>query len=229
MLHPAANLEEIKFGTRLNMDFGIHISEELGMSSKEDYQLIKRYLGEFSDLYWAKQIAQLFPTQTVWAVSTEDAVNKQRAEKSLGNVRLASLRKGNLPDAKDGDVLVIIDPRMTSTWETAARLQPSPTSPIIFMNSQFNETYGICGPRRGPMKDTEAVYFLRRVTRGYVFRAYPGPWQAILEQPDMTCEVLKTFDELPKLGQVAGLVRETSNNRYGAFNDRYAKGFGGRL
>lgn len=108
-------------------------------------------------------------------------------------------------------------------------MQPSPESPLIFLNSQFNETYGLCGPRNGPLKGTEPVYVLRRVTRGYVFRSYPGKWQAVLECPDCSCEVLNTYDYVPRLNEVAKLVRETSNNRFGVTNDRYAKGFGGRL
>lgn len=118
----AANLEEIKFGTKLNMDFGKHVAGDLGMSSDTDYPLIKRYLAEFSDLYWAKQVAQVFLNRTVWAVSL-DGVSKARAAGSLGNVRLATLRREGIPDAKDGDVVIVIDPRMTDSWLAGARLQ----------------------------------------------------------------------------------------------------------
>jgi Domain of unknown function (DUF1995) len=224
----AANLEEIKFGTKLNMEFCMHVSRELGLAAPENYHLVKRYLAELSDLYWAREVGKAFPDRTVWAVCN-DAVNKSRAEGYLGNVKLASLRRGRTPMAADGDVIVAIDPQMTSTWEACAKLQPSPTSPVIFLNSQFNETYGLCGPRKGPLQGTECIYFLRRVTRGYVFRAYPGPWQAVLENPDQSCEILKSYEYLPKLNEVARIVREISNDRYGAFNDRYARGFGARL
>jgi hypothetical protein len=199
------------------------------MDGAKEYPLVKRYLGEFSDLYWVLELAKAFPDRTVWAVFL-DGVAKAAAGPRLGGVRLASLSAGRLPDAKDGDVICCVDPRATDSWLAAAKLQPSPTSPLVFLNSQFNETYGLVGPREGALKDVETVYFLKRVTRGYAFRSYPGPWQAVLERPDCSCEVLQTFgSRTPKLRDIASIVRMTSNDRYGAFNDRYAKGFGGRL
>jgi Domain of unknown function (DUF1995) len=224
------NLEEVAFGTRANMMFGKQVvAPALGMDTKEDYPLVKRYLTQFSDLYWVSQVAKAFPDRTVWAYTT-DNVSKTRAEGSLTNVRLCnprSIKSGERP--KDGDCVVIVDPRGDEDWKTGVKLQPSPNSPLIFLNSQFSETYGLLGPRSGELAGTEAVYFIRRVTRGYVFRSYPQAWQAVLERPDMSCEVVASFDRLPSLREVASIVRVTSNDRYGAFNDRYAKGFGGRL
>ncbi len=144
-------------------------------------------------------------------------------------MRIASFKKGRLPKPAEGDVVIIVDPRPTEVWKKGEQLAGSRTSPLIFLNSQFNETYGLVGPRMGKLKDIETVYYLKRVTRGYAFRAYPHPWQAILELPDCSCEVLDTYEKMPKLSEVAGIVRTTSNDRYGAFNDRYAKGFGGAV
>jgi Domain of unknown function (DUF1995) len=223
------NLEEIKFGTKNNFQFGLHISRTLGMDGPAEYPLVKRYLGEFSDLYWAVELSKAFPERTVWTVF-QDGVSKEKSKLPVSNVQIASLRRGREPKPVDGDVVVVVDPRMTDSWIAGAKLQPSPTSPLVFLNSQFNETYGLVGPRCGALKDVETVYFLKRVTRGYAFRCYPHPWQAVLELPDCSCEVLKTYgNDTPKLSDIANTVRTTSNDRYGAFNDRYAKGFGGRL
>lgn len=110
------------------------------------------------------------------------------------------------------------------------RMKPRVGGTVVFLNSQFNETYGLTGPRRGIMKGTEAVYFLKRITRGYVFYSYPGPWKAYLEKPDMSVELLREYDTQPTLKEAAKIVREESNRRYGGLNnDRYVKGFGGRL
>lgn len=222
------NLEEIKFGTKINFEFGNHVARTLGMATPANYPLVKRYLGEFCDLYWVVELAKVFPDRTVWAVF-QDGVSKEKATLPVPNVRLSSFRQGKEPTPAEGDVVVIVDPRMTDSWIAGAKLQASPESPLIFLNSQFNETYGLVGPRRRLLKDVETVYFLRRVTRGYAYRSYPHPWQAILELPDCSCEVLQTFHDTPKLSDIANLVRTTSNDRFGAFNDRYAKGFGGRL
>jgi len=52
---------------------------------------------------------------------------------------------------------------------------------------------------------------------------------AYIEKPDGTVELLKTYQQKPPLGEVAKYVREESFKRYAINNDRYAKGFGGRL
>lgn len=203
------------------------------MASASDYPLIKRYLAQFCNLYWAKHVSMChsFRGKTVWALSC-DGVAKNRAEGALNNVKLGSVRnppkKGEIsPD----DVVIILDPRDTNAWVKGAKLLPQGgEGAVVFLNSQFNETYGLTGPRNGVLKETEPVYFLKRVTRGYVFRSFPEPWLAYLEKPDMSVEVVGEFDGLPKLSEVAKVVREVSNNRYGGFyNDRYVRGFGGRL
>lgn len=227
------NLEELAAGTLLNFEFGKHVARDLGMDSQADYPLIRRYLAQFSNLYWVKQIAMAdcFRDKVVWAISA-DGVNKQRAEGNLGNVRLASMRT---PPAKGqigaDDVVVVLDPRGTDVWVKGCKmLSPGGDGSVVFLNSQFNETYGLTGPRNGVLKGTEPVYFLKRITRGYVYRSYPHKWVSYLEKPDLSVEVVAEFEGLPKLSEVAKVVRELSNNRYGGFyNDRYVRGFGGRL
>ncbi|PXF47560.1 hypothetical protein BWQ96_02704 [Gracilariopsis chorda] len=222
------NLEEIAAGTLLNFKFGKHVSRVLGMDEPKDYMLIKRYLAPFCNLYWTLCLSQTpcFRDRVVWAVST-DGVSKTAAEGQLKNVRLASMR--NPPETGDDDVLVIIDPRVNDVWKRGAQLRPK-NGYTVFLNSQFNESYGLTGPRRGVLKDTQVAYMLKRVTRGYVFYAYPGPWRACLEKPDLGIEELKCFEKEPKLRDIAAVVRLESNRRYGSFyNDRYVRGFGGRL
>lgn len=238
------NLEEIAAGTLLNMNFGKQVADELGMSNDGNYQYIKRYLASFCNVWWALQIAKalIFASspadgtespRTVWCVSS-DGISKAVAEESLAkyNVRLASLR--NPPpknEMKQGDVVVICDPQFDEQWKKGASFKPpGDESVLIFLNSQFNESYGLTGPRWGRLKQTECVYFLKRITRGYVFYSYPGPWTACLEKPDSSIEVLREFERQPSLRDVSGVVRLESNRRYGGLhNDRYAQGFGGRL
>lgn len=224
------NLEEIAAGTLLNFEFGKQIAADIGMSAQADYPLIKRYLASFCNLYWVKNLAQTAPfrDRTVWAVFS-DGVSKTRAEGNIKNVTLASMR--NMPQPGENDVVVIVDPRGDDAWKMGMKLRPKGSDGvIIFLNSQFNESYGLVGPRRGPLKDIESVYFLKRLTRGYAFFSYPGPWRACLEKPDLSIEELKDFEKEPKLREIAAVVREESNRRYGGFyNDRYVRGFGGRL
>lgn len=222
------NLEEIAAGTLLNYEFGKLVARTIGMAEKEEYGLVRRYLAEWCNLYWVLKIAEaeVFADRDVWAVSG-DCVNKERA-RGLANVKLASMKIP--PNTKPEDVVVVIDPRYNEAWIKGIKMQSSNDSPVIMLNSQFNETYGLTGPRKGPLKDVQVVYYLKRVTRGYVFFSWPGPWQAYLEKPDSSVELLATYDEQPKLSTIANLVRQESNARYGAMhNDRYVTGMGGRL
>lgn len=73
------NLEEIKFGTKNNYEFGKFVSRTLGMSAQEDYPLIKRYLGEFSNLYWYVLRA--------WLCSHRDSLSDTRSSEGASKSR----------------------------------------------------------------------------------------------------------------------------------------------
>ena len=62
----------------------------------------------------------------------------------------------------------------------------------------------------GNKKGFEEAYYLKRISKGWVFRSFPGPWQAFLERPDGTVELLKSYKTKPELREVATLVREES-------------------
>ncbi|KAJ1485177.1 hypothetical protein T484DRAFT_1794805 [Baffinella frigidus] len=119
------------------------------------------------------------------------------------------------------------------------------TSDGVYLNSiSGGWTYELGGPD----KEAEQVYFLKRISKGWVFRQYPGPWQALVERPDGSVQVLATYDQRPLLREtydsrpllrelldldpralVSGLVRKYSFDKFAINNDRYAKGFGARL
>ena len=89
------------------------------------------------------------------------------------------------------------------------------------MNNSFSTTYGL-----GNKQGFEEAYYLKRISKGWVFRAYPGPWEAYLEKPDGSLEKLASYTTKPSLNEVATLVREESFRRYAINNDRW---FSGRL
>lgn len=226
------NLEEISAGTLLNFEFGKQAARALGMGAPSEYQLVKRYLASFSNVYWAQRIAsaRVFDESTIWVVST-DSISKSPTAETLASrrIRLSTMRNIQKEPIGDSDVIIIMDPRFTDTWKKGLKARP-PKGTVIFLNSQFNESYSLTGPRNGVLKEIETVFFLKRVTRGYVFCEYPGPWTACLETPGLDIEILQSFDSTPTLREVSNIVRQESNKRYGAFyNDRYVRGFGGRL
>ena len=48
-------------------------------------------------------------------------------------------------------------------------------APVVFLNSQLSERYSL----GGPLDDVEEVYYLKPISKGFVYRAYPGGWQCI--------------------------------------------------
>ena len=81
----------------------------------------------------------------------------------------------------------------------------SPGAPCIVMNNAYSTTYNL-GNKRG----FEEAYYLKRISKGWVYRSFPGPWQAYLEKPDGTVELMKSYNKKPELREVATLVREES-------------------
>jgi hypothetical protein len=92
------------------------------------------------------------------------------------------------------------------------------------LNNAYSTSYDL-GNGRG----FEEVYYLKRISKGWVYRAFPGPWKAFLEKPDGSCELLKSYKEKPLLRDVATMVRDESFKRYAINNDRWSPGFGERL
>ena len=70
------------------------------------------------------------------------------------------------------------------------------------------------------MNDTQ----MKRISKGWIFRTFPGPWQAYLERPDGKVELLESYRSKPSLNEVATLVREESFKRYAITNDRWMTG-----
>ncbi|CAM9201557.1 unnamed protein product, partial [Hapterophycus canaliculatus] len=65
------------------------------------------------------------------------------------------------------------------------------------------------------------AYYLKRVSKGYVFRMFPKPWEALLEKPAGGVEVLGKYKDKPLLRNVAKVVRQESMKRFGMSNDRW--------
>lgn len=107
------------------------------------------------------------------------------------------------------------------TWQRLVSAHGQPNCPFVILNNSYSTSYDL-----GNQKNFEEVYYLKRISKGWVYRAYPGPWEAYLEKPDGTVELLQSYDKKPKLREVSELVRDTSFKKYAVFNDRW---MGGRL
>mmetsp|Transcript_30537 Transcript_30537/g.68474 ORF Transcript_30537/g.68474 Transcript_30537/m.68474 type:complete len:273 (-) Transcript_30537:318-1136(-) len=198
---PVPNVDELKFGTPLNQRFGKKIAKDLGLASTEAKSgvdvIVTRYLGEMANHYWATVVAgsPVLGGGTRHIISC-DAVKKDKAKKP-GSTRVVYLNTAiKEPELiKPSDTTILVGPGGTTQWLKAVELAKGGT--VIGLNGSFNEQYKLGGPltdnKTGPT--FEPAYYLKRVSKGYAFRAYPGGWQAWIELPDYTLKCLKDYGD----------------------------------
>eukprot|EP00537_Pseudo-nitzschia_pungens_P004117 CAMPEP_0172378416 /NCGR_PEP_ID=MMETSP1060-20121228/69410_1 /TAXON_ID=37318 /ORGANISM="Pseudo-nitzschia pungens, Strain cf. cingulata" /LENGTH=306 /DNA_ID=CAMNT_0013106133 /DNA_START=567 /DNA_END=1487 /DNA_ORIENTATION=+ len=235
-LPPVPNVEEVRFGTPLNQKFGkTVVAKDLkvqgGYFPGSD---ISRQQLSYANIYWAKQIAGAVGGGVLGgkpvSVLSADPLNYGNI-KSKGSIsKLGPIRSSNSGGSRRGsnndgqsslaDACIVVNPGGEETWD---RLKQSVTKnakcPFVVLNNAYSTTYGL-----GNKKNYEEAYYLKRITKGWIYRAYPGPWKAYLEKPDGTTELMETYKTKPELRQVAELVREESFRRYAVNNDRWMSG-----
>lgn len=220
------NVEEAKFGTPLNQKFGkTLVAKDLGI--KGGYMPgsnVSRNLVAYSNVYWAKRLAGAMKggalgNKPVGVLSAEqvsfDEIKKMGDLSRSGKVFTDKARK----EGRNNEAIIAINPGGEETWERLVSAHGQPGSPFVVMNAAYSTSYDL-----GNRKGFEEVYFLKRISKGFVFRAFPGNWEALLEKPDGSCEVLKSYKTKPSLREVSELVREESFKRYAIGNDRWMSG-----
>lgn len=171
---------------------------------------LSRQLIAFSNVYWAKKVASAaggsqLGGKPVCVLTTEpvtfDQIKSRGPVSRVGAVMSPEARK----NGRNGEVVVCINPGGEEKWDKLVAAHSSPNAPFIVLNNAFSTTYGL-GNNRG----YEEAYFVKRISKGWVYRSFPGPWEAYLEKPDGTVELLKSYKQKPELKDVATLVREES-------------------
>ncbi|CAB9510798.1 expressed unknown protein [Seminavis robusta] len=225
------NVDEVKFGTPLNKKFGTSVvARDLGVvGGYTPGSEVSRELVAFANIYWAKKIAPavkggVLGGKNVACLTTENvsfkAIKKTGDVTRTGAVLSPQARQGG----RSNEAVICVNPGGEERWDSIANAHCEPGQPFVVLNNAYSTSYDL-GNKRG----YEEAYYLKRISKGWVFRIFPGPWQAYIERPDGSVELLETYKEKPPLNQVATLVRDTSFKRYAINNDRYAKGFGARL
>lgn len=223
---PVPNLEEVDFGTALNFQFSKEIREEMGILDVKMKTEVRRALVDWANLHWARRLSGAFPAGTPTFIAHCDQTDKSPANSPGDNVWVGPLARLPVGSVGEGQVLVTVNPGVEEVW-LKHRKVAEPGATHVFLNSiSGGWTYELGGPCSD---EYECIYFLKRISKGWVFRQYPGPWQALVEAPDGSVICLQTFDKKPLLRDAAKVVREFSFSKFSIFNDRYAKGFGGRL
>lgn len=106
-------------------------------------------------------------------------------------------------EARDNECVICVNPGGEQVWDKIASAHTTPSSTFVVLNNAYSTSYDL-GNQRG----YEEVYYLKRISKGWVFRAYPGPWEAYLEKPDGTVELLESYKTKPSLRDVSALVRD---------------------
>ena len=223
---PVPNVDEVRFGTPLNQKFGKTVVAK-DLKSKSGYKPgseVARQLMAFSNMYWAKRIAPSvgggLMGRAVTVVSPEQVDFSDIQSKGA----IADARPLRLSGpSKKAAALIAVNPGGEETWDRIKSTFGSP-SPIVVLNNAYSTTYDL-----GNQCGYEEAYYLKRISKGWVFRTYPGPWRAYLEKPDGKCELLESYQTKPSLKEVSNLVREESFRRFAINNDRWTPGFGERL
>jgi hypothetical protein len=189
---------------------------------------IARQQVAYANIYWAKQIANsvgggVLGGKPVTVLSSEpvsyDQIKNKGSIASMGPLRMGGGRGGG--NDKDGAAaLIAINPGGEEIWDRLRQtLTKSNKSPFVVLNNAYSTTYGL-----GNQRNYEEAYYLKRISKGWIYRAYPGPWKAYLEKPDGSCELLKSYKTKPQLNEVAEIVRDESFKRYAINNDRWMSG-----
>lgn len=229
-LPPVPNVEEVRFGTPLNKKFGTTVVAK-DLKVKGGYKPgsdIARQQLSYANVYWAKQIAGSVgggilggkPVSVLSADPLEfENIKSKGAISKLGPMRTARGREQDSESAL-ADACIVVNPGGEETWDRLKQsLTKNPKCPFVVLNNAYSTTYGL-----GNKKNYEEAYYLKRITKGWIYRAYPGPWKAYLEKPDGSTELMKTYKTKPELREVAEVVREESFKRYAVNNDRWMSG-----
>jgi len=228
------NLEEVRFGTPLNQKFGKTVVAK-DLSVKGGYKPgsdIARQQLSYANIYWAKQIAGSVGGGPIGgkavSVLSADPIDYSNIKNKGGIAKLGPIKMANRNNARNSanteggkaDACIVVNPGGEETWDRLkSSLCKNNKSPFVVLNNAYSTTYGL-----GNKRNYEEAYYLKRVTKGWIYRAYPGPWKAYLEKPDGSTELLESFKEKPELRVVAELVREESFKRYAINNDRWMSG-----
>lgn len=170
---PVPNLDEVKFGTPLNQKFGKLVARDLNVPNgyKPGSNIARQQVG-YANIYWAKQLAAAMngivgerPVTVVTAepVGIADVRNKKGIAKLVGLGR-----QTNDPAAA---ALVCVNPGGEETWQRLRTALAKPKAPCVMLNSAYSTTYGL-----GNKVGYEEAYYLKRISKGFVYRAFPGPW-----------------------------------------------------
>ena len=122
-------------------------------------------------MYWAKQIAPSVgglgrPVSVLSAEPVVFSEIKKSGVNSIGPIVTGGSSGGG--GVQKGAVIAV-NPGGEETWERLLSRFGSPSAPFVVLNNAYSTTYDL-GNKRG----YEEAYYLKRISKGWVFRQFPG-------------------------------------------------------
>jgi hypothetical protein len=221
LFDPVPNLDEVAFGTAWNQKLRKEVSATLKVPDYATNRGGPSTL-EWSNIYWASQLARGVGRKKVVALSISGEGCKGQILPTLSKgMQLIPIqeakRKGALEEQlKGADLVVVLSPCQESHYADAKAIGDSLGCPVVALNSPYSYRYDIGGG-----KPFELAYVMKRIPKGWIFRQFPGPFEAIIEGPNYEVFKAEKFDVQPSLPVISKVSMAASANKYGAAgNDR---------
>ena len=106
--------------------------------------------------------------KTTWVLFAEGArVDVSVCANLPRNLRVAGLESPDVAVAP-GDAVIVAGPAGTASWIRSMNVAEA-GAPVVFLNSPLSENYSL----GGPLDDVEEVYYVKPISKGFVFRCFP--------------------------------------------------------
>ena len=217
LFDPVPNLDEVAFGTEWNKKFRLEVAANLKVP---DYACNRGGPAtlEWANIYWANRLASgLGIRKQIYALSISgEGVRgqfKPSLEKNLNLVNLADAKRAQLTDV---GALILLSPCSESHYRDGKALSEKYNVPIIALNAPYSFRYDVGGGAPWTL-----AYVMKRIPKGWIYRKYPGDFEAVIEGPDYEVFRAKQFTKQPSLVEISKVSMEASAQKYGATgNDR---------
>ena len=218
---PVPNLDEVTYGTPWNLKFRKEVNTNLKVTDAATKRSAPSIL-EWSNIYWANRLVAGIGAKNVVALSISGEGTGKGGDKfvpSLCNgMKLIAFNEGKKILQKPGDanLIILLSPVAEGQYREAEKLGQLLKCPVISLNSAYSFRYDI-----GAGAPWTLSYVMKRIPKGWIFRMYPGKFDAIVEGPDYEITRTCQYSTQPKLTEISKANQKKSAELYGPTgNDR---------
>lgn len=218
---PVPNLDEVTYGTPWNLKFRKEVNANLKVTDAATKRSAPSVL-EWSNIYWANRLVAGIGAKNVVTLSISGEGTGKVGDKyvpTLSNgMKLITFNEGKkvLKQPGDASLIILLSPVAEGQYREAEKLGMLLNCPIICLNSAYSYRYDI-----GAGTPWTLAYVMKRIPKGWIFRIYPGKFDAIVEGPDYEITRTCQYEKQPKLTEISKANQKKSAELYGPTgNDR---------